>query len=42
MKVIAYINTPIKVGDLIALLNSEQAWEMELVVNGDGVLEVRS
>lgn len=41
-RTVAFINTPIKVGDLVSLLNGEAAWEMELVVNGDGVLEVRA
>lgn len=41
-KTLAFIPTPIKIGDLIGLLNSEGAWDMDLVVNEDGVLEVRS
>jgi len=39
--VFAYIKTPIKVGDLIAMLNGEYAWEMSLDVDGDGVLVVK-
>lgn len=40
-QVVAFINTPIKAGDLAALLSGEGAWEMVLDVNSDGVLEVR-
>ena len=41
-RTVAFIPSPIKVGDLVALLNGEGAWEMELVVNDDGVMEVRA
>jgi hypothetical protein len=39
-RTLAFIKTPIKVGDLVSMLNGEGAWEMELVIH-DGVLEVR-
>jgi hypothetical protein len=42
MRTIAYIKTPVKVGDLVSMLNAESAWGMELTINSDGVLEVQS
>lgn len=40
MRTLAYIEMPIRVGDLIALLNGEQALEMWLKINEDGALVV--
>jgi hypothetical protein len=37
---IAYIELPCKVGDLVALLDGERAWEFTLDIEGD-VLVVR-
>lgn len=41
MKTIAFINTPIKVGDLYALLGGEMCWELTVDVNEDGVIVIR-
>ena len=38
--VLAYIKTPIKAGNLVAMLSGEDAWELTLDVNADGVLVV--
>ena len=37
---LAYIELPCKVGDLVALLDGERAWEFTLDIEGD-VLVVR-
>ena len=41
MKTIAFINTPIKAGDLYALISGEMCWELTIDVNEDGVLVIK-
>lgn len=41
MKTIAFINTPIKAGDLYALLSGEMCWELTVDINEDGVLVIK-
>lgn len=41
-RVIAYIPTPCKGGDLVALLNNESGWELTVDVDDTGTLVVKA
>lgn len=41
-RAIAFISTPVKVSDLVAMLSGMSAGDMTLTVNEDGVLELRA